>query len=92
VLKAEMYVVADLTENGQPPQGVEVPTKALFLAGDDSFVFVEDAPGRFRRQRVTVGPEQAGRIAVLDGLAPGQRVITDGSLLLKEIIEAASVG
>lgn len=92
MLKAEMYVTADVTDVGDTPRGVEVSTKALFLAGGDSYVFIEEARGRFRRQRVTVGPEQAGHIAVIDGLTPGERVITDGSLLLKEIVEAASVG
>ena len=92
ILKAEMYVVADVTVAGQPPQGVQVPTKALFLAGQESYVFLEEAPGRYRRQRVTVGAEEAGRIAVVDGLTSGQRVITEGSLLLKQILDSASVG
>jgi len=92
LLKPEMYVTADLIDGSTPLRGVEVSSKALFLAGGRSYVFVEDGPGRFRRQHVEVGPEQEGRIAVVDGLAPGQRVITEGSLLLKQILDSASVG
>jgi membrane fusion protein, heavy metal efflux system len=89
-LKAEMYVTAEVTDAGGPPPGVEVPAKALFLAGDQRWVFVEEAPGRFRRQAVAVGPEREGWIAVPEGLAAGDRVVTEGSLLLQQMLDAAA--
>ena len=89
LLKAEMYVSADVAA-GDSPVGVEVPAKAVFLDGDNRYVFVEEAPGRFKRQRVAIGAERPGHVAVTDGLAAGQRVVTDGSLLLQQILDSQS--
>jgi len=89
LLKAEMYVSVDVAA-GDRPVGVEVPAKAIFLVGDDRYVFVEAAPGRFQRQRVAVGAERSGHVAVIGGLAAGQRVVTDGSLLLQQILDSHS--
>jgi cobalt-zinc-cadmium efflux system membrane fusion protein len=89
-LKAEMYVTAEVTDVGGPPAGVEVPAKALFLDGDSRWVFVEEAPGRFRRQAVRVGPEREGWIAVTEGLTASDRVVTEGSLLLQQVLDASS--
>ena len=89
LLKAEMYVSADVVA-GDRPVGVEVPAKAVFLDGEARYVFVEAAPGRFQRRQVEVGVESAGHVAVTDGLAVGQRVVTDGSLLLEQILDSHS--
>jgi cobalt-zinc-cadmium efflux system membrane fusion protein len=89
LLKAEMYVSVDVAA-GDEPVGVEVPAKAVFLDGDSRYVFVEAAPGRFQRQRVAVGAERSGHVAVTGGLAAGQRVVTDGSLLLQQILDSHS--
>jgi membrane fusion protein, heavy metal efflux system len=89
-LKAEMYVTAQVTDAGGPPPGVEVPAKALFLDGDARWVFVEEAPGRFRRQAVQVGPEHEGWIAVTNGVAAAERVVTEGSLLLQQVLDSAA--
>jgi len=89
-LKAEMYVTADLTDAAGPQPGVEVPAKALFLDGDARWVFVEEAPGRFRRQAVRVGSEHGGWVAVTEGIAAGDHVVTEGSLLLQQVLDTAS--
>ena len=92
LLKSEMYIAADVTDGEGAPPGVELPSKALFLEGEQRFVFVEEAPGRFRRQPVTVGPERGGRSAVLEGVRPGQRVVTEGNLLLEQLVNGAAKG
>ena len=92
LLKSEMYIAADVTDGEGAPPGVELPSKALFLEGEQRFVFVEEAPGRFRRQPVTVGPERGGRSAVLEGVKPGQRVVTEGNLLLEQLVNGAAKG
>ena len=91
-LKAEMYVTADVTDPAVAAPGVEVPSKAIYLDGDRRWVFVEESSGRFRRRAVTLGPEHDGRSAVTDGLMPGERVVTEGNLLLQQIMDAASAG
>ena len=76
LLKAEMFVNVNLP--GQESPGASVPSKAVFLKGERHYVFIEEQPGQFARQEVQIGVEQEGRILVLAGVQPGQRVVTDG--------------
>jgi cobalt-zinc-cadmium efflux system membrane fusion protein len=85
LLRAEMYVTADVASSGSA--GVNVPTKSLFLKGEGHCVFVETAPGQFVRRAVKPGVESDGRTAVLDGISSGERVVSEGSLLLESILE-----
>jgi cobalt-zinc-cadmium efflux system membrane fusion protein len=84
LLRAEMYVSADVTN---PNVAVDIPTKAVFLKDNQHYIFVEQTPGHFERRQITLGPESEGRSVVLDGLKAGQRVVTQGCLLLESILE-----
>ena len=89
LLRAEMYVSADVA--APAAASVDVSTKAVFSHESEHFVFVETAPHRFERRPVTLGLESNGRSVVLAGLAAGERVVTDGSLLLEAMLsESAS--
>lgn len=92
LLKAEMYVSVDVTDAEASLPGVEIPTAAHFVDGDHNYVFVETEPGHFRRTPVQLGPESDHRLAVLNGLSPGQRVVTRGGLLLQQILDSTSAG
>jgi cobalt-zinc-cadmium efflux system membrane fusion protein len=81
LLKAEMFVNVSLPSHA--PSGVSVPTRAVYLKGDKHYVFIEDQPGQFSRQEVQIGPEQDGKILVVAGLQSGQRVVSEGCLLLE---------
>ena len=54
-----------------------IPELALVGEGEDSFVFVVDG-GKAKRIPVRPGARQNGRIEVLSGIRPGQRVVTEG--------------
>jgi cobalt-zinc-cadmium efflux system membrane fusion protein len=84
-LKAELFVSINLT--GDATAGASVPSKAVFLKGEKHFVFVEEQPGQFARHEVKVGAEQDGHILVLAGVQPGQKVVTDGCLLLQQTLK-----
>jgi cobalt-zinc-cadmium efflux system membrane fusion protein len=84
LLKAEMFVSVNLP--GADTPGTTVPSKAVFLKGERHYVFVEAAPGQFARQEVRIGLEQNGRIVVVAGVEPGQRVVTDGCVLLQQTL------
>jgi cobalt-zinc-cadmium efflux system membrane fusion protein len=70
--------------------GVEISSKALFMKGDDSFVFLEDSPGTFQRKQVRVGVEKDNKVPVLEGISPGQKVVIEGALLLQALVEPSS--
>jgi cobalt-zinc-cadmium efflux system membrane fusion protein len=92
LLKAEMYVLVDVVEDAAQAglMGVEVSSKALFMKGDDSFVFLEESPGIFQRKRVQVGIEKDNKVPVLEGISPGQKVVIEGALLLQALVEPSS--
>jgi cobalt-zinc-cadmium efflux system membrane fusion protein len=92
LLKAEMYVLVDVVQDAARAGalGVEVPSKSLFMKGDVSYVFVETAPGAFERREVKVGVEKDSKIPIYEGVSPGQRVVTEGALLLQALVEPAS--
>jgi cobalt-zinc-cadmium efflux system membrane fusion protein len=85
LLKAEMFVSVNLPQ--QEALAASVPANAVFLRGEKHYVFLEDQPGEFRRKEVTIGSEYDGQIPILAGLQPGQRVVTDGCLLLQQILK-----
>ncbi len=80
-LKAEMYVVVE--DRGDRPRPIiAVPASAILTEDGKSFCFLQETPNRFRRVAVEIGPEREGRVPVRSGIAPGSRVVTQGSLLL----------
>lgn len=91
-LKAEMYVLVDIVKDaGQDGNArVEVPAQALFLRDNGYCLFVEQSPGQYRRQKVRIGVEKDGHVPVLEGVEAGQKVVTEGALLLEALVEPAS--
>jgi multidrug efflux pump subunit AcrA (membrane-fusion protein) len=71
------------------PSGVpvEIPVRAVFSKGDQHFVFIEDSPGHYERKSILLGSEHEGRVCVTDGLTPGERVVTEGSLQLQAMTQ-----
>ena len=86
-LKAEMLVRAELST--AHPTGLNISSSAVFLRGDKHYVFVEEERGTFSRREVKIGPEQGDKVAVLQGVQPGQRVVTGNCLLLEQIFNSA---
>jgi cobalt-zinc-cadmium efflux system membrane fusion protein len=66
-----------------------VPTSALLARRDEMFLFVEQAPGRFVQRKVRVGAQTGDHVALLDGVTPGERVVTRGAILLDAEANAA---
>ena len=85
LLKAEMFVNVILS--GGEASNISVPAAAVFLKGEKHFVFVQEKPGEFTRQEVAIGSEQEGRVLILNGLQAGQQVVTDGCVLLQQLLE-----
>jgi cobalt-zinc-cadmium efflux system membrane fusion protein len=91
-LRAEMYVQVDLLRGADSPARppLETSAKALFMIGQQNYLFVKTGPANFVRRAVTVGPEQDGKVPVYSGLASGEQVVVEGGLLLQSILEPAN--
>ncbi len=85
LLKAEMYVAVDIVT--EVPPTAEVPAKAVFFKDNNAFVFVEEG-GQFARRPLKTGAENDGKIAVHEGVKTGERVVTEGCLLLEALLES----
>jgi cobalt-zinc-cadmium efflux system membrane fusion protein len=84
-LKAEMLVTVEVA-TGEAPK-LQVPAKAVFLRGNDHCIFVAEQPGAFQRRVVKVGQTSDDSVEIVEGLQPGERVVSDGALLLEELFE-----
>lgn len=80
-LRPSMFGEARLLATDTTGQPV-VPSGALVTTGDGPVVFVELAPGRFRRQRVSVDVDDGSSALIRDGLKAGDRVVVRGGLFL----------
>lgn len=88
-LRDGQYVQARIIWNRQP--GVLIPTVAISRIGGQSFVFVtenttvNDKPQQIVHQRlVRLGDIQGTNYQVLEGLKPGETIVTSGILKLRE--------
>ena len=85
-LKAEMFVNAELRVPSA--SGLLVPARAVYLRGEQYFAFVDAGDGRYVRRALKVGPATDGQQVVFEGLAPDEKVVVDGNLLLEKILAA----
>jgi membrane fusion protein, heavy metal efflux system len=95
-LKIEMAVEAHIPA-GSPQKTIVVPAAAILSEQGLSSVFVETASGVFERRRVTTGERKGENIAIVSGLAAGEKVVSTGaqslnSEALKSLISADEEG
>ena len=86
LLKGEMFVSVELPSSQHI--GFDVPPKAVFLKGEKHYVFLEEGRGEYERREIKIGAEHEGKILVIEGIGPGQRVVTNGCLLLEQMLQA----
>jgi len=67
-----------VTIEQSPRMALSVPELSVIGEGEQRFVYTVDAQGRARRTPVRTGTRLGGRIEIVAGLRPGQRVITEG--------------
>jgi cobalt-zinc-cadmium efflux system membrane fusion protein len=85
-LKPEMFAKIELTGTGGK-KVIVVPSRAVLNDSEHSRVVVADADNLFRMRVVQVGPETGGVVRVIEGLRPGEHVVTEGALFLKNEID-----
>ncbi len=91
MLRANLYGTA--TIHGEGAQAaVVVPAAAVQRAGELWLVFLQQEVDTYVARRVQVLARQGGRVRVSGGVAPGDRVVTTGSFLLKTETLKDSIG
>lgn len=80
-LRPEMFARIRLVGSTSPKP--VVPIAAVVQGEAGTFVMREVAPGSFRQTPVTLGPKLGDRVAISKGLNRGDRVVTDGVLLVR---------
>ena len=84
-LKIGMFVnVAFAALGGTESTTPVIPKSAVQNIKDQQVVFVETGtPNTYAMRPVKLGPEVNGQYPVLEGLTVGERIVTDGSFLLR---------
>ena len=83
-LRPGLLMTVDLMNN--PRDAVVIAEEAVIPVGRDTFVMVvnqgADPPTTARRQ-IEIGARRPGEVEVLDGLAPGEMVVTHGAIRVR---------
>jgi membrane fusion protein, heavy metal efflux system len=83
-LRLGMFVTMSI-QTGTTERIMVVPRAAVQTIGDRSVVYVpaEGEEGKFVERTLRLGPPGGEFVPVLDGLKPGDKVVTDGSFYLR---------
>jgi membrane fusion protein, copper/silver efflux system len=81
LLRADMAATAEI-ESPIAGDWVAVPDSAIIDSGKRQIVLVERGAGRFEPRPVKLGARVPGYAQVLEGLKPGERVVTSATFLI----------
>ena len=81
LLKPEMFASVTIY-TGPDDTAVSVPRTAVIYEGDVARIWVVRDDKGIELRRITVGLIDGQMIQVVDGLKPGERVITKGSMFI----------
>jgi cobalt-zinc-cadmium efflux system membrane fusion protein len=89
VLKPGMFVTGHLASGGG--RALTVPEAAIQIIEGKPTVFIEKAPGQFERRDVKLGAKAAGLVAVETGVKAGERVVVQGSFMVRTQMQKAEL-
>ncbi len=69
-----------------------VPSAAIQRASFGTFVYAIKEDGTATVRRVTLGPAEGDRVAITEGVVPGERIVLEGVDALREGIAVEIVG
>jgi membrane fusion protein, copper/silver efflux system len=81
LLRADMAATVEI-EAPIPGRWVAVPDSAVIDSGKRQIVLVERGEGRYEPRPVKLGARVPGYVQVLEGLKPGERVVTSATFLI----------
>ena len=81
LLRPDMF--ADVTIHAQRRvDAVVIPSEAVVRSGERELVFVVRGPGKFAPRDVKTGVQSQGRVQIIDGVSPGEEVVTSSQFLI----------
>lgn len=81
-LKPEMFARLRI-QVGDATPFIAVPKEAVLEADGGLFVYVVEDEGRYVKRAVKVGTATDGQVRILEGLSPGEKIVTKGAVLVK---------
>jgi membrane fusion protein, heavy metal efflux system len=69
-------------------QGIVVPASAVIREGNEAHVFVDKGGGHFERRTVKLGRAFDGSLEILSGVNPGDSIVSEGALLLRDAAQS----
>jgi membrane fusion protein, heavy metal efflux system len=92
LLRAGMYA-SFVIHVGDPVRSLAVPANGVVREGDGTMtVWVTSDRRRFTKRTVKVGLQQDDWDQILEGLEPGETVVTDGAVFLSNILLMGTAG
>ncbi len=89
-LKPEMFVkVSFITSNRS---SINIPKKAVLTEDENNIVFLALANKTFQRKKIELGIATEDYIQVVNGLTPGDIIVTEGQFLLKSEVLKSKLG
>ena len=86
-LKPEMFAKVELSDVGGK-KAIVLPSTAVLTDSEHARVIVATEGNVFRQRVVALGPEADGKVRVLTGIKPGEKVVVDGAIFLKREMES----
>ena len=81
LLKPDLYGTVEIAA-GETVAAVSIPESAVLDSGTRQIVLIELGGGAFEPREVELGSRGDGYVAVLKGLAAGERVVVNGNFLI----------
>ncbi len=79
-LRPDMFV--DVMIPVTIPASVHIPADAVLYSGKKAVVYVDSGKGIFEPRKVKTGWRRGGRVEVIEGLTPGEKVVVSGNFLI----------
>jgi membrane fusion protein, heavy metal efflux system len=90
ILRPEMLATAEIAA-GETRQAILIAPEAVQQVNGQDVVFVRRSADRFTPRPVRLGSGVNGKVALAEGVHPGEEVVTQGSFLLKSQLLKASM-
>jgi len=75
---------------GEATQSPAVPESAVVYEGNAAHVWVASGDGLLAYRAIRTGRSSHGLIEVVDGLKPGERIVTKGGLFIDQVAAPAA--